>query len=194
MLAASNQQAMEFCSDMRRAGRTGDCQQSGNRRRWGLLSSWYLLGLTLILGVVGCRTGPGSGGLAREAAVESLMQTDRDFCTLARERGVPEAFRVFAAEDALLLPLGENPVRGRSAIFATMSEGPKYELEWAPEAADVARSGDLGYTWGKSVFRRPGDDGKPVVRHGKYLTVWKRQPDGTWKYVMDIGNPSPPPP
>jgi len=122
-----------------------------------------------------------------------LFQADKDFCALAQRRGVAEAFRAYAAEDATLLPLGENPVRGREAIFATMSEGPSYELEWTPEAADVARSGDLGYTWGKSILRRVGEDGNPVVRHGKYLTVWKRQGDGSWKYVMDIGNPSPPP-
>ncbi len=112
---------------------------------------------------------------------------------MARERGVAEAFRTFAAEDGMLLPLGEHPVKGRDAIFATMAEGPKYELEWAPEAADVAKSGDLGYTWGESIVRRTGEDGKPIVRHGKYLTVWKRQRDGTWRFVLDMGNPSPPP-
>ena len=92
-----------------------------------------------------------------------------------------------------LLPLGENPVHGREAIFATMSEESKYELEWSPQVADVARSGDLGYTWGNSVVRRPGEDGKSIVRHGKYLPIWKRQSDGSWRFVMDIGNPSPPP-
>jgi ketosteroid isomerase-like protein len=126
-------------------------------------------------------------------APQELLQTDKDFCALAQQLGVAEAFRTYAAEDAILLPLGEHPVRGRDAIFATMSAGPKYALTWAPETADVAGSGDLGYTWGQSVVRRTGEDGRPIVRHGKYLTVWKRQPDGSWKYVMDIGNPSPTP-
>lgn len=147
-------------------------------------------GSLLIAG--GCAQMPSHGNVHSCSSANNLLQTDRDFCALAQQRGVAEAFRTFAAEEAMLLPLGENPITGRSAIFAAMSEGPKYTLEWSPQAADVASSGDLGYTWGKSVVRRTGDDGKSVVRYGKYLTVWKRQGDGSWKYVMDIGNPSPP--
>jgi ketosteroid isomerase-like protein len=151
------------------------------------------LALGLMLSLAGCQTCPTCDSQAKRATAQELLQADKDFCALAQKCGVAEAFRAYAAEDATLLPLGENPVHGREAIFATMSEGSRYELEWSPEAADLARCGDLGYTWGKSVFRRTGEDGKPLVRHGKYLTVWRRQPDGSWRFVMDIGNPSPPP-
>ncbi len=166
-----------------------------NTTRFTRLHHCCLTGVALAGALIlnGCAHSRANGRGDLRTAVAELMQTEKDFCRMARERGVPEAFRTFAAEDGMLLPMGDNPVKGRSAIFTAMSEGTKCELEWSPEAADVARSSDFGYTWGKSVVRRTGEDGKPIVRHGKYLTVWKRQGDGSWRFVMDIGNPSPPP-
>ena len=122
-----------------------------------------------------------------------LMRTDEAFAKFAREHGVAEAFREFAAPDATSFPMGESPIHGREAIYQSMLSFPKGELLWTPSAADIARSGDLGYTWGTFEFRTTDTDGKPVFHHGKYLTVWKLQPDGSWKFVADIGNQSPPP-
>jgi ketosteroid isomerase-like protein len=55
----------------------------------------------------------------------------------------------------------------------------------------MAASGDLGYTFGNYVLKAKDKDGKPVVEYGKYATVWKKQKDGSWKVVMDMGNSSP---
>lgn len=143
--------------------------------------------------LTGCAIGPSTPASPRRTDARVLLQTDLDFCALAQKLGVAEAFREFAAEDATLLPTGTAPVQGRSAIFELMAAGPRSELTWTPVGADLAQSGDLGYTWGTSEYRSAGPDGRPVVRRGKYLTVWKRQPDGSWKYVMDIGNASSPP-
>jgi ketosteroid isomerase-like protein len=56
---------------------------------------------------------------------------------------------------------------------------------------DVASSGDLAYSYGVYEFRSKGKDGKPTVENGKYTTVWKKQSDGRWKVVLDMGNASP---
>jgi ketosteroid isomerase-like protein len=61
-------------------------------------------------------------------------------------------------------------------------------LTWTPVHIDVSKSGDLAYSYGTFEFRSLGKDGKPSVEHGKYTTIWKRQPDGTWKVVLDMGN------
>ena len=122
-----------------------------------------------------------------------LMRTDEAFAKFARERNVAGAFREFAAPEATSFPMGESPIHGREAIYQSMLSFPKGELLWTPSAADIAKSGDLGYTWGTFEFRTTDAAGKPVSRHGKYLTVWKLQPDGSWKFVADIGNPGPPP-
>jgi ketosteroid isomerase-like protein len=64
-------------------------------------------------------------------------------------------------------------------------------LTWKPIGADVSSSGDLGYTYGTYEFRSKDASGKPSVSHGKYTSIWKRQKDGSWKVVLDMGNASP---
>ena len=59
---------------------------------------------------------------------------------------------------------------------------------------DVSDDGTLGYNWGRYEWRSPGADGKERVRTGFFLTIWKRQPDGSWRYVMDNGAPDKPAP
>jgi ketosteroid isomerase-like protein len=54
--------------------------------------------------------------------------------------------------------------------------------------ADVAASGDLGYTFGTYVFITKDKDGKPFREYGKYTSIWKMQKDGSWKVVLDMGN------
>lgn len=68
------------------------------------------------------------------------------------------------------------------------------KLTWSALFADVSDDGTLGYTYGRYESHRPGPDGKEAVRGGFFLTIWKRQPDGTWRYVMDNGAPDRPAP
>ena len=56
----------------------------------------------------------------------------------------------------------------------------------------MASSGDLGYTYGNFVFKSKNKDG-PTVHYGKYMSVWRKQKDGSWKVVVDMGNSSPAP-
>jgi ketosteroid isomerase-like protein len=67
-------------------------------------------------------------------------------------------------------------------------------LTWQPTRADVSRSGDLGYTVGSFERKSSDPQGNPAVRRGKYVTIWKKQADGNWKVVVDIGNLDQPPP
>ena len=55
------------------------------------------------------------------------------------------------------------------------------------DKGEVVGAGDLGYTTGRSILRGKGPDGKPSERRGEYLTVWRKQRDGTWKVIFDTG-------
>jgi hypothetical protein len=66
-------------------------------------------------------------------------------------------------------------------------------LTWTPIKADMAASGDLGYTYGTYVFTSKNKEGKLVASYGKYTSIWKKQKDGEWKVVVDMGNSSPEP-
>lgn len=130
---------------------------------------------------------------ANDTLRTQLLAADTAFSELSRLRGAPEAFRAYFAEDATSLPMGEPAIHGRDNIFAAMSANPAGTLTWKPQAADVSASGDLGYTWGLWEFQTIGADGQPKAAHGKYISVWKRQADGSWKIVLDGGNTNPPP-
>jgi ketosteroid isomerase-like protein len=122
---------------------------------------------------------------------QAVMQTDREFAAYAQEHGPPAAFSKYMADDATWLPINGHPVQGRDAIVTEMSKGPEYELNWHPVASDV--SGDMAYTWGEYTVRFQDPEQGEVTGYGKYTAVWRRQSDGSWRWVLDMGNPSPPP-
>ena len=124
---------------------------------------------------------------------ESLLKTDIEFSKTSVEKGAAEAFYLYLAADAVQLPAGLPPIVGREKIRESMSGSSKAVLKWEPARAEVAKSGDLGYTWGNYELSWQKEDGKTEKLHGKYLNIWKKQPDGTWKAIVDIGNQSPPP-
>lgn len=126
-----------------------------------------------------------------EKEKENLLKTDIEFSKTSVEKGAAEAFYLYLADDAVQLPAGLPPIVGREKIRESMSGSSKAVLKWEPVKAEVAKSGDLGYTWGNYEISWQGEDGRTEKLYGKYLNIWKKQPDGTWKVVVDIGNQAP---
>ena len=126
------------------------------------------------------------------APVDVIRAADSDFSRDAARLGTGTAFGRYAADDAQIFsPLGEF-VTGPGAITASFSPPiGKSSFSWYPVEGWLAKSGDLGFTVGNAVFEGERDDGTPVVRYSKYLTVWKRQRDGGWRYVVDGGSERP---
>ena len=123
-----------------------------------------------------------------------LLRADAAFAAASLAQGARAAFLAFAAENAVTLSGGGAVRYGRQAIGASFDGTPAGAiLEWAPVLADVAGTGDLGCTVGDAVFTVPGTDGTARRNYAKYVTVWKRQPDGEWRFVADAGNARPAP-
>jgi ketosteroid isomerase-like protein len=123
-----------------------------------------------------------------------LLDTDRAFSARSVEVGAVQAFHEFLAEDALMLNDGGQPVTGRETIFERMSKGsPDNVLIWEPQRAEVAKSGELGWTWGTFEYRVIESDTVKSVSHGKYLNVWRKDASENWKVLVDMGNSSPTP-
>lgn len=129
----------------------------------------------------------------RDALKAELIKAENDFCAHAGRDGLPAAFAAAIAPDGVLLAAGYEK-RGEAVVrqeYATARPG--VALTWKPEIVDVATSGDLGYTTGNFELRIAGENGaEPTIRTGRYMTVWKRQPDGSWKFVLDGGVPDRP--
>ncbi len=116
-----------------------------------------------------------------------LKETDLDFSDLSVKEGFNKAFIAYAAGNATLLRRNHMPVVGRDSLYVNINSEPDstYTLTWQPLFADIAASGDLGYTYGRFLLKekRSGEEAE-----GTYCTIWKRQGDGSWKYVLDTGN------
>ncbi len=128
-----------------------------------------------------------------EAESEAILKTDRAFSARSGEVGVTQAFDEYLANDALMLPHGGSPVAGGEAIHDLMSSGPEFTMTWEPRAAEVALSGDLGWSWGEYTATSIAEDGSTNTSYGKYVSIWRKQDDGSWKAIVDIGNQSPTP-
>jgi ketosteroid isomerase-like protein len=142
----------------------------------------------LLVGVIAVVTGgaiqfPGQPS----RAMASLVETERAFAKMSVAQGRRAAFLRFFAEDAVFL--APEPANALPLIRAWPAAGP-FTLDWEPRFGDVADAADIGYTTGP--FVRTSPDGRRTLGTGWYFTVWKMQPDATWKAVIDAGIASPP--
>lgn len=128
----------------------------------------------------------------REAKKMEIMNADRAFSALSAEKGMKEAFISFAADEVIKPQPGGQPIVGRASLIHSFEGVPPedFVLTWEPIKVDVA--GDLGYTFGNWTRRSkvaPAD----TAYYGNYISIWKRQTDGKWKFVFDSGNSTPGP-
>jgi ketosteroid isomerase-like protein len=118
-----------------------------------------------------------------------LIAADTAFAANAAKGGVFQAFMSVATPDTKLLSEGG---KGFDAVKSGYKNTPATAtLTWTPTEADASKGGDLGYTWGRYEYRARGADGKVVAETGTYVTIWRRQPGGSWKVILDGGEPDP---
>jgi len=128
---------------------------------------------------------------AAEAAL--IMKADADFAQAVAGKD-RERFLSFLADVTTFNGGSPSELHGRDAVMKEWNDfftvdGPT--LSWTPARGEVIGAGDLGYTTGQSLFRGKGQDGKMVERRGEYLTVWRKQRDGSWKVIFDTGSTLP---
>lgn len=120
------------------------------------------------------------------SALQAVVETERSFARASAERGIRESFLAYIAEDGLLFRPGA--VNGKKWMLEhpVPPSQKRPLLSWQPAFADVARAWDLAYTFGPWEFKEDIADEKPVG-YGHFVTVWKKQTDGSWKFAVDIG-------
>lgn len=149
--------------------------------------------ITLAVGLA--LTGIAHAAPNKEKLKAEVAAREDSFCAMAKEKGLLAAFSFFAAPDVAFIDTDPRKFRGPAAVLERIGpDRPGISLTWSAYYTDVSDDGTLGYNYGRYESRGPGPDGKERVRGGWFLTIWKRQPDGSWKYVMDNGAPDRPPP
>ena len=121
-----------------------------------------------------------------------LYDLEARFAKDVLERG-GAGFASWFADDGVALGNGVAPLIGKVAIAKSANWSPKdYQLTWTPTDAMMGPSGDMGYTWGHFEGRSKDKNGNPVLTSGRYITMWRKEPDGSWKVVLDAGANEPP--
>ena len=134
----------------------------------------------------------------RAQDAEAVRKADTAFSGAAATKNV-DAIVSYYTDDAIILPPNAAMGTGRDAIrkeFESMMALPGFGIAWQPTKVEVARSGDVGYSIGTYDMTMSGVDGRPMKDRGKYVTIWKKQADGSWKVALDMFNsdtPLPPP-
>ena len=122
-----------------------------------------------------------------------VFNTDIDFYNESKKIGLGKAFIKFAADSVILMRENELPVIGRQSLrkYYSANDTNVSPLKWKPQKVDVSPDGELGYTYGTWEYSVQGKDGKIKKQSGNYVTIWKKQNDGSWKYVLDGGTTFP---
>ncbi len=128
-------------------------------------------------------------GNQRNPKTDELIDIDSAFSAYSATNCYQAAFIEYCAEDAVILKDHHHPIKGKAAITAMYESNPdSNSLTWQPVFAKLAASGDLGYTYGYYQYKvlQPGN--KEKITAGTYVTIWEKQKDGNWKFVLDAGN------
>ncbi len=146
------------------------------------------LALFLVAGLLAACAQPDAVDL--EAAREELLAAD-----VAWSKTPPDSarFAEFFVENGRFMPPDAPQAEGRDEILAAATKvfgAPGFSLEWSSSGAQVAPSGDQGYSTGTytQMFGSP----VPVRIEGKYLTLWERDDEGRWRVVVDMFNANAP--
>lgn len=114
-----------------------------------------------------------------------LLDADIAFSDYSVKNGIHKAFIEFAHDSVVLLKPKRMPIVGKQSLIEsyTGKSDSGIVLTWKPEKATIAESGELGFTYGFWLLVAQNDSSR-----GTYLTVWKKNANGEWKYIADTGN------
>jgi ketosteroid isomerase-like protein len=132
-----------------------------------------------------------------DAAAESskLAQRDADWSSVSFEGKDIDRIVSYWSDDAHLLQPGLPPIEGKSAIRAFVTASlkiPGFKIHWESDRPVLSPDGKMAYVQSKVETTAPGANGTLESTHGRSVTVWRRDEDGTWRCVVDISNDAPP--
>jgi ketosteroid isomerase-like protein len=120
----------------------------------------------------------------QQSSIHEILNADISFSDMSRQIGMKKAFLQYIDNEGVLLRPGHLPLAGAEAIdFLSQLSDTAYTLTWQPMKGEISKSGDLGFTYGVYTLSI-----KDSVYKGTYVSIWKKQNDGSWKFVLDSGN------
>lgn len=136
--------------------------------------------------LVGCTS------LQKKPDTTELISIDLEFSNMSVDKGLFTAFLHYAGDSVIKLREGKFPIIGKKemALIYQSSSDSGLVLKWKPLRAEISMSNDLGYTFGEwELYLKEKD----TTLYGNYVSIWKKQADGSWKYILDTGVNTPKP-
>ncbi len=113
-----------------------------------------------------------------------LFGLEKKFAAAVAKNG-GSGFASFFDKDGITLGNRTAAAIGQATIAKQAQWLPQdYQLTWMPEGGELAPAGDMGFTWGHYEGHAKNSSGT----RGRYMTIWKKEADGTWKVVLDSSN------
>ena len=134
-------------------------------------------------------------GQGQAKPADAVRAADQDWLKVFAAKNVDKSVEFFDDKGAMLAsnaPIAESK-EAISKLLTGFFALPNLKISWRVDRADVARSGELGYTSGTYEMTFSDPTGKTIPDNGKYVTVWKKQKDGSWRVLLDIFNTDLPP-
>ena len=141
----------------------------------------------------GCFTPSGNKASDLAQAKTGIQKSNQEFIAAVNARNGAQLVESFYTDDAIVLPPGQGAIAGKAqiqAFFDGMINGGAGNMTLATDR--VERNGDLAVELGRYTMTITPPRGEPIQDRGKYIVVFRLQPDGRWKAQMDIFNSSVP--
>ena len=123
-------------------------------------------------------------------AAKEIFSADTAMSNLATQIGFYKALLAYADDSVIIPREGKLPMLGKYEVDTNWAQKSVIkELTWKPTLVKAAKSGDFGYSFGYSIYK-----GTDTTTYTNYCTIWRKQKDGSWKFVYDAGNDIPKPP
>ena len=115
-----------------------------------------------------------------------MIETDRAFSKMSEEKGIKTAMMNYIDSEGVLLRPNSLPLIGGNAVdYISQGNDTSFTMTWEPKGGTVAKSGELGFTYGIYSVKPKDQD---TVLYGTYVSMWKKQEDGKWKFILETGN------
>src|SRR2546426_11428604 len=125
-----------------------------------------------------------------------LLHRDAEWANLASTGKDIEKIVSYWSDDAVLIFPGQPVLEGKAAIrayVATSLNTPGFKIHWVSQKPVFSPDGKFAYMRGTDELTLPGPNGTPMTLHLRGISLWRFDPDGQWRCVVDISNEEPPP-
>lgn len=130
-----------------------------------------------------------------DSLVNVLLNLEKEYSDKSMKIGFYHARLDYISDSSIEIMEGLYPLMGKIEIkeFGDLHNDSAFRLKWKPYRAVISESGDLGYTFGNWILYAKNKWGNDTTYYGNYMTIWKKQHDGNWKYEIDGGSNTPKP-